>query len=144
MRLTSELQQQSVLAVLNARDNALPWCRGGIVVVIARALLPIARDWIDEEAVNFAFAASAKALVETRDRRAGTVGERRDLTLSIGRGTVAHVEAVITSRPFEGRLQFESLTLPLLVIGSDPLGRQRRHVFDPKDVPHHVRVAKCP
>ena len=144
--LADGLEQERILAVLNAGDDPLPGRGRGIGRTLVRVVVlvpgPVPRYRIDAEAEDLLVRPAAQPLVEARDRSPGAVGHADDLALRVRRRRAPHVHLLVSGRPLERRLQVEALALALLFVRRDPVGWLGSHVLDPVRVPHHVGVAE--
>ena len=132
-------EEERVLAVLNAGDDPLPrrgrGIGGALVGVFVLAPGPVSRYRIDAKAEDLLVGSPAQTLVEARDRRAGAVRQVDYLAFFVGGRRVPDVDLLVANRPFERRLQVETLTSAFFVVRGDLLGRLGGHVLYP------IRVA---
>ena len=145
-RIADGLEEERVLAVLDAGHDPLPGRGGGVEGALVRVVVlvpgPVPRYRIDAEAEDLLVRPAPQPLVQARDRRPGAVGHAHDLALRVGGRREPHVELAVADRPLERRLQVEALALALFVVGGDLLGRLRGDVLDPVRVAHDLGVAE--
>ena len=142
-RFRRQPQERRVLGVLNDRNDALldGAFRRGVVVAFLGAAGPAAGRGIDAEAENAFFLAPAQPLVQPADRRARGIVDTKDRAVCVAREGRRNVERAVAQRPGEDGLNVEALTLALLVIGGDPLGRLGLDIVDPQNIADRVRAA---